>query len=175
MATYATTADLVARFDIETIGQLATDDGVRLLRDDILVHPNVEVALVSACGDVDVSLRVGQRYRSAQLVALDTHGTAHLKKVVCTIAMAGLFDRRPGLYETQADAIRKRAHEYLDRLAQGINVFGLADTSDPQLKATAPQLHGPTSLEIDTRNFLSARLANRHVPAVRERNPLDRG
>jgi len=94
MATYATTADLVARFDIETIGQLATDDGVRLLRDDILVHPNVEVALVSACGDVDVSLRVGQRYTSAQLVALDTHGTALRRSCAPLLWLACSIDGR---------------------------------------------------------------------------------
>lgn len=175
MATYATIADLVARYDIETVGQLATDDGVRLLRDEILVHPTIETALEDACGDVDVNLRVGNRYTPAQLTSLDAHCTAHLKKIVCTIAMAQLFDRRPGLYIEQADATRKRAYEYLDRLAQGVNVFGLSDDTDPHVAASMPSLSGPTSVEITERNFLAARMADRHVPSISERNPLNRG
>lgn len=175
MAAYATASDLVARYDIEVIGQLATDDGVRLLRDDILAHPNVEAALVDACGDIEVNIRVGGRYTPAQLAALDTHSTAHLKRVVCTIAMSHLFERRPGLFEEQAESIRKRAYEALDRLAKGINIFGLADEVDPQLEASQPSLQGPSSYEIEDRNFLSARMAGRHVPDIKPRNPLSRG
>lgn len=175
MAAYATIADLCARFDVRTIGEFVSDDGVELLRTEVLAHPTVEMALEDACGDVDANLRAGGRYTPEQLTSLDDRSRSHLKRVVCTIAMSYLMDRRPALYEEQAEALRTRAREHLKQLAQGTNVFGLADDTDPHVAASIPQLSGPTSVEISDRNFLAARMADRHVPSIQESNPRYKG
>ncbi len=174
MATYATAADLVKRYDIDVVGQLATDDRVRLLRDDVLSHPNVETALEDACGEFDVRCRVGNRYSADDLAALDDHSQSHLKRIVCVIAMSFLFRRRPGVHSEMAKAIREEADEWLRRLSTGEDVFGLdADTSHRD--ASVPQLSGPTTIQIENRNFLAARMAPRTMPSIFERQPLDRG
>jgi phage gp36-like protein len=174
MATYASATDLVARYDIEVVGQLATDDRVRLLRDDILVHPNVAIALTDACGEFDVRVRCGNRYTALDLADLDPFSLSHLKRIICVIAMSFLFRRRPGVHAEMAKAVREEADEWLRRLSTGEDVFGL-NASAAHREAGQPALSGITSAQIVNRNFLANRMANRCMPSVAERQPLDRG
>ncbi len=53
MPRYADPADLAARFDIRTIGQLSTDDGQELSRTAVIDHVNVKSALDDASGRVE--------------------------------------------------------------------------------------------------------------------------
>lgn len=174
MATYADGDDLIARFDVEVVGDLATDNRTPLLRQDIPTHANVLVALLDACGDVEAQIKVGGRYTVTHLETLDTNSTALLKRIVCTIAMANLFERRPGVHVEMAKAVRERADEYVAKLQNGQAIFGITD-DESHVEATKPELVGPTSVEIDTRNFLAARMSQRHMPSVKSRNPRDRG
>ena len=174
MTTYASAADLCARYDIDVVGQLATDDRVRLLRDDILTHPNVATALLDACGEFDVRVRCGNRYSTLDLADLDANSLSHLKRIICVVAMSFLFRRRPGIHAEMAKAIREEADEWLRRLSTGEDVFGLT-ASSAHRDAGQPALSGITSAQIDTRNFLASRLATRCMPSVAERQPLDRG
>ena len=174
MAAYASPADLVARYDADTIAQLATDNHTKISRADIPTDDNVLTALLTASGDIDVRLRVGRNYSPEQLTSLDDNSREHLRDIVCTIAMAKLFRRRPGVHRELSKEIREEADKYLDRLAKGENVLGIVD-DDSHEEAGLPQLHGPSSQQICQRNFLSARMSGRYFPTIEERNPLSRG
>jgi phage gp36-like protein len=174
MAAYASGDDLVARFDVDVIGDLATDNRTPLLRDDIPSHANVVVALLDASGEVETHLTLGGRYTVDHLENLNEKSQALLKKIVCTYAMANLFERRAGLHAEMAKAIRERADEYRIQLTSGQAVFGIIDDTS-HVDASEPQLDGPTSVEIERRNFLASRMSGRYVPSVKSRNPLDRG
>jgi phage gp36-like protein len=174
MAAYASGDDLVARYDIDVVGDLCTDDRTKLLRKDIPTHPNVLVALLDASGEIESNIMIGGRYSVAQLEALDERSTALLKRIVCTIAMADLFERRPGVHMEMAKAVRERADEYIEKLKSGGALFNVTDDTS-HVDASTPQLHGPTSVDINTRNFLAARMSPRFLPSVKSRNPLDRG
>jgi phage gp36-like protein len=175
MTAYATPSDMLERYDVRLIAELASDEDVALTRDEVLTDTKVLGALLSSSGDIDVRLRSGKRYTPEKLAALDTNSAAHLKDVVCTLAMARLFRRRTDKTNCElAKLIREEAAEYLDRLAKGENVFGVID-DETNLNAGLPQLSGPTSVQIEDRNFLAARMSMRHIPAVSDRNPLTRG
>lgn len=174
MAAYATASDLIARYDVEIVGELATDNRAPLSRSDVLSHPNVAAALLSASGEIDVALRAGHRYSPAQLQSLDDNSRAHLRDIVCAFAMTRLFHRRPGVHADLAKAIREQAAEFKKALADGNDIFGLAsDTS--HLDASVPQVTGPTATEIYNRNFFPARAAGRYLPRPETSNPFDRG
>lgn len=171
---YADGNDLIARYDVEVVGDLCSDNRVQLLRDDVPTHANVLVALLDASGDVESHIRVGGRYTAEQLDTLDTNSDAMLTRIVCTIAMANLFERRPGVHAEMAKAVRERADEYVAQLQGGAAIFSVTDDSS-HIEASKPELHGPTSVEIDNRNFLASRMSGRYVPSVVSRNPIDRG
>jgi phage gp36-like protein len=171
---YATPNDLIARYDVNIVGELATDSGVPISRSDTLNHPNVLKSLLSGSGEVDVALRAGQRYTPAQLAALDENSREHLVDIVCAFAMAWLFRRRPGVHETVAKAIREIATDFKKQLATGVNIFGIVEDAS-HLEASVPQVTGPTSAEIYDRNLFTARAAGRHFPRPETTNPLSRG
>jgi len=173
MTVAVTGNDLIARYDVEVIGELATDDRTRLLRQDIPDHPAVTTAIKSAMGEVLARIKIGNRYSSADLDDLDEYSEEHFKTVVCVIAMSRLFRRRPGTHTEMAKAIREESEDWLKRLASGEEVFTL-ETDTSHLDATVPALDGPTVREIEQRNFLAARMAGRYLPAIEQRNPLTR-
>lgn len=174
MTAYASANDLIARYDVEIVGELATDNRVTLSRSDVLSHTNVATALLSASGEVDVALRAGQRYTPAQLLTLDDNSRSHLVDIVCAFAMARLFRRRPGVHDEMAKSIREQADEFKKLLATGVNIFGIVDDTS-NLDASVPQVTGATSIEIYDRNFFPARAAGKYFPRPETSNPLSRG
>jgi phage gp36-like protein len=174
MAAYATANDMIERHDIRVICDLLGDDDSPVSREDVASHATMATALKAASGKVDAKLRTGKRYTPAQLVGLDENSEEHLKDIVCTTAMAWLFRRRPGVHEEIAKSIRELSDEELKSLATGEDVFGL-DGTEPHVDAGVPQISGPTSVQVENRNFLAARLSGKHIPDIVERNPLDRG
>lgn len=174
MSAYATANDLIARYDVEIVGELATDNRVTLSRADVVAHPNVAAALLSASGEIDVALRAGQRYTPEQLTSLDDNSRAHLVDIVCAFAMARLFRRRPGVHDEMAKSIREEATEFKKLLSTGVDIFGIVEDTS-HLEASVPQVTGPTSTEIYDRNLFTARAAGRHFPRPETTNPRTRG
>lgn len=166
MAAYATGEDLVARYDIELVGDLATDrEGFE--RAEVATHPRVLVALGDASGEVEVALVAGARYSVSQLASLPGNSANHLKQIVCGLAMAALHRRRPESADKDfIDSITRDAREAIRALRRGENVFGL----DEVIEATVPELSGPSSLDIQHRNDLSFRM-HRYFPAAATRLP----
>lgn len=174
MAARATPNDLIARYDIELIGEYITDDRVPLSRADVLTHRNLAAAQLSAAGELDVALRAGQRYTPAQLSNLDANSKAHLIDMECALAMWRIVRRRLGLKPDVEKAIREQAEQFKKLISTGVDIFGVVDDTS-HLDASVPQVTGPTSAEIYDRNLFTARAAGRHFPRPETSNPLSRG
>lgn len=167
MAAYATGDDLIARYDIDLVGDLATDDRETLLREDVADNARVVTAIEDASGEVEVALTAGRRYSVEQLSALTGNTANHLKQIVCALAVAALHRRRPeSAKEEFIQSLTKDAREAVQALRRGENVFGL----DEALNAGVVEATGPSALQIRNRNGITERMG-RYFPATDSRLP----
>lgn len=165
----ATGDDLVSRFDVRLIGDLATDTGSTLPVVDVASHPNVLMALEDAMGEMVVALQVGGRYSESDLTDLTGYNLAHAKRINCDIAMALLIKRRPIVGEEQAKEIAKQSREHLKRLSDGENVFGIPAV----VESGTLELTAPSSVDITNLNLLTERMS-RFFPDTGQRMPRGR-
>lgn len=167
MAAYATGSDLIARYDVDLIGDLATDDRETLDRDLVADNVKVATALADASGEVEVAMQAGGRYTVENLQTLAGNSQNHLKQIVCGLAMAALYRRRPeaARRETIEDLTRD-SREAIKSLRRGENVFGIV----ANIEATVPDIVGPSAIDIESRNDLSFRM-NRYFPSPASRLP----
>lgn len=156
---YATGDDLVARYDIDMVSDLATDREV-VSRADIVDHPHVVTALEDASGEVEVALLAGAQYSVEDLAALSGNAANHLKRIVCGLAIAALHRRRPeSADESFIETITKEAREAIKALRRGENIFGLQS----KINASKTETAGPSVVDLQTRNDLAFRM-DRHFP-----------
>lgn len=170
MSAYADGNDLVARYDIDLVGDLATDDRESLDRLAIVSHPRVDTALTDASGEVEVALLAGGRYTVAQLQGLQGNAMNHLKQIVCGLAMAALYRRRPESADAEfIKSITEDARAAVLALRRGENVFGIVEVIEAGIQETT----GPSALDIRHRNGLTERMS-RFFPTAQSRLPLGR-
>lgn len=165
---YATGADFIQRYDVDVIAALAWDEREEMDRDAVPTHPNVLTALTDASGEIDVNLLAGGRYTPDQLVDLTGNSLSHLKRITCAVAMAVLFERRPGAYQEMADGIAKTSRGHLAALAKGENVFGLPDRVNGN--AGMVSVETVQASTIDSLNLLPGRMS-RFFPGTAQRSP----
>jgi phage gp36-like protein len=164
---YATGLDLVARYDVDLIGDLASDDRETLARNDVPVHPHVQAALDDASGEVDAALLAGGRYTAEQLSSLTGSSKSYLKAIVCGLAMAALHDRRPeAVHSETIERLTKKSRDAIYSLRRGENVFGIAD----HIEATQLHISGPSAIQLQNRNGLPERMS-RYFPSPASRLP----
>ncbi len=170
MASYADGNDLIARYDIDLVGDLATDGRETLDQANVPAHVNIIAALEDASGEIDAALKVGGRYTAEQLAGLTGNAAKHLKRICCAIAMCGLLDRRPEVSSTEyRERVYQRAKELLKSIKSGDNIFGLPEEVDAGVIDTG----GPTVIEIEERNDLTARMGS-YFPGAATRLPKGR-
>lgn len=165
MAAYATGDDLIARYDVDLIGDLATDDRETLDRDLVADHPKVQTALGDASGELEVALLAGGRYSVEQLESLTGNSLNHLKSIVCGLAMAALYRRRPEAAKREhIEDLTEDARAAIKSLRRGENLFGLTE----HIEASVPEITGPSAIQLDNRNGLSERMGRFFpLPATR--------
>lgn len=164
---YATGADLIDRYDVDLIGDLSTDDRETQDRAAVATNGKVLSALEEASGEVDAALLAGGRYSVEQLEGLGSKATAYLKAIVCALAMRSLHERRPGAADKETmERLVSRATDALKKLRSGENVFGL----DEHIAAGRMTTEGPSAIEIQNRNDLTARMG-RYFPTGATRIP----
>jgi len=169
MTAYATGTDLIARYDVDLIGDLATDDRETLDRDLVASNVKVATALADGSGEVEVALMAGGRYTIAQLQSLTGNSLNHLKQIVCGLAMAALYRRRPEAARREMiEDLTRDAREAIRSLRRGENVFGIAEN----IEATVPELTGPSAIDLEERNDVTVRMG-RYFPGPATR--LTRG
>lgn len=167
---YATGADLIKRYDVRMVGDLAWDEGEEMDPGAVPDHANVAAALEDASGEIDASLITGGRYTPAQLAALTGNSLSHLKRITCAIAMAHLFERRSGggAAEDIAEKVAKIARDNLTALRRGDNVFGVPELENGE--AAVIDVETVDSIDIDNLNLLPGRMS-RYFPGAETRTP----
>lgn len=129
-----TGADLMARFDPDSIARLASDDrAASLSRADVAAHPNVTTAVSDAKGRFLAAVQFGGRYRTADLNNLTAESLEYAKRIVCTLAMAMLMGRRLGSHAEERQRLLQEAQMALDFLSAGKDVFTLEQQLDAGL------------------------------------------
>ena len=78
---YASVADLKKRFDVRTLGDLASDDGTQVASANLPADENVLAALDDASGEIDSAVLVARRYTTSDLTALTGNSLAYLKRL----------------------------------------------------------------------------------------------
>ncbi len=150
-----TGADLLARFDPDSISRLASDDRAAVLsRADTAVHPNVTTAISDAKGRFMAAVQFGGRYRVADLNLLTTESLEYAKRIVCNLAMAMLMGRRLGSHAEERQRLVQEAQMALDFLSAGKDVF----TLEPQLDAGLLEHQETSEAVIINRNLRSEAL-----------------
>lgn len=170
MASYAAPSDLIARFRRNTINELANDDGLRESGEDLATNANVLVALADASGQVEAALVPGKRYTTDTLDGLTGNALALLKRIVCDLAVANLYNRNPLHNTDELARFLEIAEGHLKKLQTGENIFNLEDNKT----ASLPTVDGPTSTEYQTLNTIPER-AHRYFPNRKQRLPTNRG
>ncbi len=167
---YATAADMVARYDANTLGDLCSpaDDGTPEL--DLASNARMAAALEEGAGRVAAACFVSRLYSAEDLAALTGPSLALLVGLNCQLAMAQLMFTRPEKYAAElVRDFRQDAETYLTMLQQGKRIFD----SDAQEDAGLPTIDGPTALEIQNLNLITTRTRN-FYPAAATRLPVGR-
>jgi hypothetical protein len=139
MASLATPAEFIKRFDVRMLGDLVGDAGVRVAHSELLDHPNLQLAIDDAWGEILAALLMSKRYSEADVAALGDESAAYLTRINCQIALGNLWERRGW---TQDDsraaghaAAADRARKELDQLRTGQKVLNIEAAQDAGLPA----------------------------------------
>lgn len=162
---YATIDDLIHRFDARTIGDLVAIDGARVPVEDLPDDEVAQAALDDASGEIDAALLKGKFYTPADLANLTANSNKYLVKICCLIAMASLWDRKPGLMAETAEKHQQQAEAILVKLKHGAEIFAVQGDASHE-EAGLPEITGPTRVTVQNTNALATRLRGRMYPAI---------
>lgn len=149
---YANFLDISYRYDPRTIGELASDTGVKLLPAQLANSDRLSKALLSASGMVEAACTVGKKYNIDlasginDLAALTGASEEFLKDIVCDLAMGRLFLARPDRAGEVPKAY-EMALAHLEELRLGSLVFGLS----AQQAASNLDTHVETAAQVEDR------------------------
>lgn len=170
MAAYATSADLIKRFDTNVIGDLASDTGTPIASSAFSTDDNITAALADATGEINSAVMVADLYTAAELAAVTGEDLEFLKRLTCDLAMGYLMGRRPEKYGEQAVKLVEVARAHLELIRSGKRLFNIQAKKD----AGQPSIDGPTAVDYDNLNLIPDRTRN-FYPARATRLPLGRG
>lgn len=129
MASHATVADLLSRYDVRRVGDLVKDDDTRATSQDLLgstsANAVVTTALADATGTINSAILAGKRYLLEDLLGMSSESKSLLARLCCDLAYALLLGRR-GYGSTDLDAMAARAsasEDLLEKLRSGERVF----------------------------------------------------
>lgn len=162
MTAYATAADMIARYDVRTIGDLVFDDGTAADSSDISSSSVVTAALDDAAGEIEAALLRGGRYTRADLQSLTGNSLSYLKRINCKLAFWYLWERRPAWDNDQYEQSKADARRVIQQLASGQEIFDL----DKVVDAGTPMVTAPTQAEFDRRNLPIERFSRFYPPRV---------
>lgn len=162
MATLATAADMLKRYDARMVGDLVGDSGVRVEGPDLLAHPNLDAALDDAWGEIIAALKRGNRYTQADLDSLTGESKQFLIRVCCKIALRNLHQRRRwSEQDEQREVATSEAQKAIAQLASGERVLDIEDVK----QAGVPTIHVPTVSSIKRANLVVDRARQGFYPA----------
>lgn len=133
---YASPDDFVIRFDWRSASQLLSDTETALTQAQVLASTRLLTLLKEASGEVESATLVSNRYviNASQNDLDDLTGNSEqfLVGLVCTLAAAKLYERRPDLMAGIAPRV-EAAREQLNLLRQGERIFGTVEHAEAGL------------------------------------------
>jgi hypothetical protein len=162
-APYLTPSEFAAFQDVNAVGMLVRDDGTKATLAQLVGPPADNYlmgVLLAASGELEASVLIGSRYRVEDLNALlgvnpvtgfPSAGGMFLKRLIASIAMKILMDRRDGPMPENVEGKYKEAQEFLGRLRSGEAVFSLAEAE----KAGLPTVKYFTPADLRMNGLLS--------------------
>lgn len=148
VTSYATPADITARYDLRTLGDWCGDQGRRVDPVSLKTDTNMLTALADASGDIESACFVSAKYSADDLNALTTQSLSLLKRICSDIACGYLASRRPDLnnpYETRY----LQALEKLEQLRNGQRIFSLLEHAEAGLIDSEVE----TPIDVEARNM----------------------
>jgi phage gp36-like protein len=152
MAAYATPSQLIDRYDVRTIGQLVSDNGIQVSRQDLEANTKVLAALADASGEIEASVLQAKRYTTADLAGLTGNSANHLTRITCVIAFGFLWERRPYADDDDENGrgkAEKRARLALESLRKGQTIFDVDEVKEAGL----PAVNEPSIQRIQQQNL----------------------
>lgn len=147
---YATPAQMFERYDARTIGDLVSDEDIRVPSADLATDSKLLAALNDASGDLESACLVGGRYTAAQLAALTGNSLYYRVRITCDIAMWYLLQRRAGGDADELEKFEKLRMGHLKRLQSGESIFGI----DEHIAASVPTIDGMSTVQYDNLNLV---------------------
>jgi len=167
---YATSDDMLARYDANTLGDLCSPGDEGQPEIDLAANTRMTAALEEGAGRINAACFVSRLYSADDLESLSGPSLALLVGLNCQLAMAQLMLARPEKYSQEGvKAAKEDAEKYLDLLRKGERLFDL----DAQEDAGLISVDGPTALEIQNLNLITSRTRN-FYPNQAQRLPLGR-
>jgi phage gp36-like protein len=155
VAAFATSADLVARYDFNEVAEMASD--VDSPASDLANSARITAALEDASGRIESSALVGGFYTVADLAGLTGNSLSFLKRITCDLAYSFLLQARPGKYSDETrKQIFEQAEAWLKQLRSGQNIFNIVRI----VSASVPSVDGPTAVEHQRLNVITERTHN---------------
>lgn len=149
---YALPADLQDRYGWDEIGDLIAQGEQASALDQVTVGTAANGILLQllsdAGGDVEAALLASGRYANTDLFGLTGNAVSLLKRIICEITIAYIFERRPMYRSEMLEKYTKDKDWHLKRLQDGKNVFNLPLV----IAAGLPEADGPTLVDYGT-NF----------------------
>lgn len=158
MAAYAEPADMIARYDVRTLGDLVADDGTRVDATTLLTDDNLQAALDDASGEFEAAMQQLRRYTPAELAALTGNSLALRKRIVCKLAMGMLWERRQYIDLEKAEEAMDAARKIMERLRKGEILFDVT----ANVEAGVPEAVTPTVQSIRLQNLIVDRSRGRN-------------
>lgn len=138
MASYATPAQMIVRYNANRLGQLVRDDGSTATPTQLLTDPNLQASLDDGAGQIELAVLAGLRYQLTDLQTLITayaagsfnpqyNSGALLVRLNCDLAYGNLVGRK-GMDAATTAAMSPRvqwAEGLLEQLRQGDRVFNI--------------------------------------------------
>lgn len=150
---FAAPSDLLLRIDARFLGDLASDTDDPVLQKDFGTDTVLLAVLEDASGEVESAMAVNDLYSDTDLSGLAGNSLAKLKRMTCEIAISFLMQRRPDYNPERAKAFHDRAHEALEILRKGTNIFNLGNVRE----AGKPSIEAPTVRQIQDLNLITDR------------------
>ena len=137
-APYCSPAQFLKRYDVRTVGDLLSDNNVRLTPSQVTTaltfNPitNPDTVLAEASGWLESMIIKGQRYQIQDLLNLAAtpgNGAAFLARLVADGTMYLLYDRRPDRRANMPERV-KAAHETYVALSRGEQILPFLETQE---------------------------------------------
>lgn len=164
MTAFATAADMVNHYDVNTLGDLCSDDGTPVAEGGLAANAKMVAALNSATGRIQAAALRAGRYTVQDLEGLTGESAAYLATLTCRLAFWHLWQRKPYTEDQQRQEAKANADEALEAIRTGDDCFNVQAAID----AGHPTVSTVSRVDIERDwDLLVDQMRGRHLPRRR--------